>query len=349
VISKILGLVAFMAALHALPARAQEDALPEQMPQFTDRVEVSRVLMDVRIVDDKGAPLMGLSPDDVRVSVDGKPATVESLKWISGSTPYAEGLTPAQAAGTGGPVAPAGRLLVFFFQKDLSQASRVSGLLRMKEHAAKLLDSLQPDDRVAVVSFDTHLKLWTDFTTDRNRVRGVVERSILFEDPPAKIEGKAPSLAAGYDRAAALKAASPEAAFLVLANALAPLPGTKSLAFFGWGLGRMSGDSVNMLPEYMPARRALRDARVVVFSLDITEADSHSLEIGLEQLAEDTGGFYVKTHLFPDLAMDRLERALAGYYALAFEKPLLPPGRHDVKVELLARKGTVLSTATYVD
>jgi VWFA-related protein len=221
--------------------------------------------------------------------------------------------------------------------------------MHMKERAAKLLDTLQPEDRVAVVSFDTHLKLWTDFTTDRRKLLQIVERSILFEDPPAAVEGSYPSLAQAYDRGAATKAASPEAGFIVLANALAPLPGTKSVAFFGWGLGRMSGDGVDMLPEYDIARRALRDARVIVFSLDITEADQHSLEIGLEQLAEDTGGFYVKTHLFPALAMDRLERALAGYYALAFEKPLLPRGQHLVKVALVARKGNVLTTATYVD
>ena len=104
-----------------------------------------------------------------------------------------------------------------------------------------------------------------------------------------------------------------------------------------------------MLPEYEPARRALRDARVVVFSLDITDADYHSLEVGLEQLAEDTGGFYAKTHDFPNLAMARLERALQGYYELAFVKPLLPPGRHTVDVKLVARKGTVLTTASYVD
>jgi VWFA-related protein len=338
--------LALLAATAA--ASAQEQALP-QAPQFSERVEVARVLMDLRIVDDKGGPLPALGKDDLRVSVDGQPAVIESLKWISGETPYAEGLTPELAAATGGPAAPAGRLLVFFFQKDLTQASRISGLMHMKERAAKLLQTLKPEDRVAVFSFDTHLELWSDFTTDRGRIRQIVERSILLERPPAEVSGSYPSLAENYDRKAAAAAASPEAAFAVLGRALAPLPGVKSLAFFGWGLGRLNGDSVEPLPEYPAARRALREARVVVFSLDITDADSHSLEAGLEQLADDTGGFYVKTHLFPALAMDRLERALLGYYALAFEKPLLPPGRHDVKVEVIGRKGTVLTTATYVD
>ena len=86
-----------------------------------------------------------------------------------------------------------------------------------------------------------------------------------------------------------------------------------------------------------------------MFSLDITDADYHDLEFGLQQVAGDTGGFYVKTHLFPALAMDRLEGALAGYYSLSFEKPFLPSGIHDVEVRLVGRKGEVLSSGTYVD
>jgi VWFA-related protein len=306
--------------------------------------------MDLRIVDDKGAPLAGLSSADLRVSVDGRPAAIESLRWVSGSTAYAEGLPPEQAQQAGVPAAPPGRLVAFLFQKDLSQASRVAGLMQMKQRAAKLLASLEEQDRVAVLSFDSHLKLWTDFTSDRGRVRGIVERSILLEEPPARLPASAfPSLLASFDGAAARAAASPEAALLVVANALAPLPGTKSLVFFGWGMGQLSGDTVQLRPEYQAARRALTRGRIVVFALDVTEADFHSLEMGLEQVADDTGGFYVKTHLFPELAMDRLERALAGYYALSFEKPPLPPGRHQVQVELVGRKGTVLTTATYTD
>ncbi len=333
-------------ASAAATAQEPDESLPQG--QFEERVDVSRVLMDLRVVDDKGAALVGLLPEHLRLSVDGKPAVVDSLTWVSGTTPYAEGLTPEQAAASGASAAPAGRQLVFFFQKDLS-ASRLSGLLQMKNHALKLLGSLEPGDRVAVASFDTHLRLWTDFTADRDKLRRIIGRSILFDEEPSLLATGEPSLVTAYDRAAARNASSAEQGFLVLAKALEALPGTKSLAFFGWGLGRLSGGVFSMLPEYDQARRALRDARVVVFSLDITDADYHSLEVGLQQLAEDTGGFYAKTHDFPKLAMARLERALEGYYALAFVKPLLPPGRHTVDVQLVGRKGSVLTTAGYVD
>ncbi|HET7293975.1 MAG TPA: hypothetical protein VFM88_16235 [Vicinamibacteria bacterium] len=334
----------------AMLAGAQEATPePEKPPRFIERISVERVLLDLRIVDSAGKPLLGLGPMDVAVSVDGTRAVVDSLRWVSGSAPYAEGLAPEQAAAAGVEPAPAGRLVVFLFQKDISESSRITGLMRMKTRAARLLDSLEPEDRVAVLSFDTHLRLWTDFTRDRGRLRRIVERSILMEEPPQVVPEQAPSLLTGLDPRAARRAASPEEGLLVLARALLPLPGTKSVAFFGWGLGELSGGRVAMRPEYDAARKALKDARAIVFSLDVTDADYHDLEIGLEQVAEDTGGFYVKTHDFPELAMARLEGALAGYYSLSFEKPFLPSGVHAVEVRLVGRRGEVLTSGTYVD
>jgi len=317
--------------------------------RLQEHVEVARVVMDVRIVDGKGDPLPSLGPDDLRVSVDGVTVSLESVRWVAGTTPYAEGLAPAAAEAAGVPAAPAGRLVVFLFQKDMSTQTRLNGLLRMKQEAVKLLGSLRDEDRVAVLSFDTHLKLWLDFTNDRKRLKTVIETSILFESEPPERRGLPPSLGAQFDFEAARDAATPEAALLVVARALRALPGTKSIALFGWGLGRLDGDSVHLAPEYEEARRVLVAARAVVFSLDISEADYHTLEFGLRQVADDTGGFYVKTHLFPGIAMEKLERALAGYYTLSFERPQLPRGTHAVKVELTRRKGTVLTTGSYTD
>jgi VWFA-related protein len=339
--------LAQLAQVEALPGgSAPDEGVPA--PRFADRIAVERVLLDLRIVDGHGRPIEGLAPADLRVTVDGRPAPVESLSWVSGTTPHAEGLSPEAAASAGVASAPPGRLIVLFFQKDLASA-RVLGLMRMKSHAVKLLDGLEPGDRVAVVSFDTQLRLWTDFSDDRLLLRRVVERSVLMERPPSEVRAGSPSLLPAFDHTAARRAASAEAALAVVGNALKPLPGIKSLAFFGWGLGRLSGGQVAMLPEYDEARRALARARAVVFSLDVTDADYHSLEVGLEQLAEDTGGFYAKTHLFPASAMMRLESALLGYYSLSFERPPLPRGRHQVEVRLVARKGEVLTRGSYVD
>ncbi len=341
------ALPAVALALAAGPALSQ----PQQY-RVEERVEVPRVLIDARVVDHRGVAVATLAASDFRVRVDGKPAVLESVEWVEGTQPYAEGLTPEQAAATGGPIAPQGRLIVFFFQADFAP-TRLNGLMRMKARAVQMLATLQPTDRVAVVSFDSHLRFRQDFTADRGLVAAAVHRSILFGGEEHPEASPPPSLALSFDMAAADKAASPEAALLVVGRALEKLPGAKSVVFFGWGLGHLSGGSairrVTMGHDYAPARAALARARATVFAIDVTDADYHDLEVGLEQVAEDTGGFYAKTNNFPSQAMTRLEGALAGHYVLVVVRPDGPHGTHVVTVEVAQPGLTVLARPTYDD
>jgi hypothetical protein len=95
-----------------------------------------------------------------------------------------------------------------------------------------------------------------------------------------------------------------------------------------------------------PGARPLVDERL---ALDVTEADAHTLELGLQQVAEDTGGFYERAYTSPIGAVDRIANAIAGYYVLSFDKPPGPAGAHKVDVSLVGRKGTVLARNGYVD
>jgi VWFA-related protein len=332
-----------LAALAAAAPVAQD-------PRFRDRVDVERVMLDARVLDGHGEPRRGLTPADFRLEVDGKPVPVESAFWVDASTPYAEGLPPEEAAVLGARPAAPGRLIVFFFQKDL-HPSRTPGLMRMIREASRMLDTLHESDRVAVVSFDSHLKLWLDFTEDRETARRGIEHSILFEDrPPAIDDGPFPSLAATFDPSAARRAATTETGLLVLARALEALPGAKSMVLFGWGMGRFSpGLGVRMEADYDQAAAALLASRTTVFSLDVTNADAHTLEAGLKKVARDTGGFYARTHDFPTSAMNRLKRALAGHYVLVFERPDVPRGSHRVQVDLVGLSGEVLARPVFVD
>jgi len=76
-------------------------------------------------------------------------------------------------------------------------------------------------------------------------------------------------------------------------------------------------------------------------------ADYHSFEAGLQLVSEQTGGFYARTHLFPDIAMRQLAGALAGYYVLFVEKPESLQTVHNVETELTRRKGRVLATTSF--
>lgn len=341
VVTGALPLAALSMAALAAQSAQQQPPPPSPPPRFHDTVTVERIVVDVRVVDDSGQPVPGLGPEDFKVKVDGKPVLVESALWVGVEEDAGVVVTPEGTAATPASAAEP-RLVVFVFQKDLDR-SRILGLIRMLDKVDRLLDVLASGDRAAGLIFDSNLRLLQDFTDDRGRLRRALRNGVL-EGRMSVQESDEPSLLAHLDTRAAKRAASPERALQVIGEALQPLAGAKTLVFLGWGIGRFDRGGVSMTPDYEPARHALQKARCSVFALDITEADYHSLEVGLIQVAEDTGGFYAKTHLFPDQALKRMERALQGYYVLSFERPEGKPGLRRLEVDLMkGRKGRVLA------
>jgi VWFA-related protein len=316
----------------------------QQTPTFVERVEVNRILIDARVVDDGGRPLPDLGVDDFEITIGGKAARVDSVQWVAAAPEHR--LSTAEPVGTPAPFeASQGRLIVYVFQKSFERG-RMPGLMRMLIESRVFIDTLTPRDRVAVLSFDSRLRIWTDFTADRGRIAHILERSILMETPPPSQASAYPSLIAWLDAAASRRAYTIERALRLIGEALEELPGAKSVVLVGHGFGRLSAGGVSMENEYAEMSRALQAARASVFCLDVTDADYHSLEAGLQLVAADTGGFFVRTHIFPQNAIDRLAGALAGYYVLFVENPGLSSGSHRIEVRLTKRDGHVLAKAS---
>jgi len=200
---------------------------------------------------------------------------------------------------------------------------------------------------MVILSFDSHLKVWTDFTSDRERLARIFGHDLLLEHPPVVLASSASSLLERLDPNTGRRTYGNERGLELIGDALEPLPGSKSLVLIGYGFGRLGFSGVAMENDYGPARRALVAARTSVFSLDVTNADYHSLEAGLQLVSKETGGFYARTHLFPDIAMRQLAGALAGYYVLFVEPPDSRRTVHDVEAELTHRKGHVLATTSF--
>jgi VWFA-related protein len=325
----------------------------QQPPRHTESVTVSRVLIDARVVDPRGDPIRNLNAGHFKVRIDGRSARVESAMWVGDGEKGAAAPLPATPARQGfaalseAEVSPA-RLIVFVFQKDLDE-SRVVGLMRMLIGMRRFVDSLGPDDRVAVLSFDSRLRVWLDFTRDMDKVRDVLEHGILFKDPPRVEPMPPPALMSTLDVVRASRASSMEEALAVLARSLEPLPGSKSVVLVGHGFGRRVGATIQFEDSYDEAQRALQSARAPVFCLDVTEADSHTLDVGLIVTAEDTGGFFLRTHQFSEQAVSRLVGALSGQYVL-FVEVTTPVARkiHDIAVELVGvDNGHVLAKRSF--
>ncbi len=320
-----------------------------------EEITVALFSIVARIVDSQGQPIAGLEPENLVVHVGPTRIPVQTLDWTSSYRPPAEippgDLAEARALARAGElsmdataVATAGKLLVLFVQADF-HSTRLAGHLKILPDVEDLLRSLHPDDRVAVVSFDSHLKLWLDFTRDRGAAVGSLKRAIRYGEPRPRAS-RGPSLAEHFDFRAAADAASPERALELTAQALAPLPGGKDLLYIGWGLGRYGRGGVRMTPDYAPAVRALDSARTTVFVLDVTQADRHSLDVGLENVATHTGGTYSRTFHFASQAVRRLAQTIGGHYVLTIDRNLLASARGRLTIELKDREGRVLFKPT---
>lgn len=334
-------LAILLAALLSPQIASAQD--PRLADQFGEEITVALISMTVRAVDGRGHPITGLGPEDFRVRVGKKEVPVVGVDWFSSAepappVPVVEDAPAVPAAET----RPAGKLVVFWVQADLDP-TRISGQLRLRPYTEELLETIHPADRMAVISFDSHLRLRQDFTRDREAVFAAIDRGMLFGDSEMGPGSGEVSLAGSFDFEAAVAAASPERGLELTAEALSELPGEKIIVYLGWGMGRFGSFGVQMTPAFYPAVRALRRADIPVFVLDVTSADYHSLEVGLEAVAHATGGTYQKTNVLAGLATDFLANAISGHYVLTIDPASVTSRGGPVTVELRNRKGSVIT------
>jgi len=322
------------------PSTPAAGAGAPQDPQaaFGDVVNVVNASFVVRVLAADGSPVLGLeSGDFLAVDEDGERLPVVAVEWVASGEEVEtwkaqprnqDGPPPDVGLRAAGPSSPRlaelpGKLVVVFVQADFN-GPRIYGHLKMLPNVQRLLYTLASRDRVAVVGFDSHMELWQDFTTDREAAGEAVWRAVHFgADPPAgqrRSRPRGPSLAAHLDEVEMADAAYAENALELLGDALQELPGDKVVLFVGFGLGRYGFGGFTMRPnDYPQAREALQASNASVFVLDVMDAASHTLEIGLKQVATDTGGLYVRTATNPMQAFRRMAQALSGYYLLTVD------------------------------
>ena len=224
------------------------------LAQYQETITVERALIDVRVTEYSGEPVTGLRVEDFEVRVGKEVVPVASVTWVpEDDEPRRDAAGPAgEDAGVPREAATAaitrkGRLFILFIQTDFARNRvRIVGQMKFRPYAEQLIDSLREHDRVAVFSFDSHLKFRRDFTADKASIRAAISESLLIDHPPPPPAVPSPSLASRLDRQAMKRAASSEAALLILAKALRGIEGPKTLLLSGWGLGERVGPMVQM-------------------------------------------------------------------------------------------------------
>lgn len=318
-----------------------------QGEKLGEELQVSRELLDVRVLDVGGNPILNLDNKDFELKIDGKRVPIETTLWIE---PGAASLNKLKVAPGeqddpvledvryGREPIPNGRLITIFIQSELT-GNRIAAYLQLPRFMKTFLEQLHEDDYIAVYGYGSHLKLHCDFTRDRDVALDAIRLAARRSKELAFMAPNSPSLGPYFNEEDAKNVATPEDALAHIAKNLEVFPGNKTLIYLGYGFGRFSNGNVYMEPEYKRAVFALNSARINVFSVDITRADYHPLEQGMRRIAEDTGGAYYSARVFPGNAMRRVVNAIAGYYRIVFQYPSDLDENANFRLELKNRKG----------
>jgi VWFA-related protein len=154
-----------------------------QRPTFRGGTEL--VAVDFLAIDAEGRPIADLKPDELKLTVDGKPRTIESLQYLELASlePRTKGaLPPAKAVPLpfGSNVQrDAGRTIILLFHHTSIEPGDERPA---REAIASFLDTLTPRDRVGLITFPQGAVL-ADLTTNHDRVRASLQ-TVIGHGPP---------------------------------------------------------------------------------------------------------------------------------------------------------------------
>ena len=320
--------------LVALTTRAQD---------YGETITVERHIFVARVTSAGGSAIDDLTEKDFLVTIGGRPAVTESVTWIGresrlASTPQ----TPQTLTEAVEVKPPPGRLIVFLMHTDFGRASgRVRGQLHFNGVADRIVELFEPEDRVAVLSHDSHVKLRVDFTGDKEAIRKAIRDSIHIErlelpEPPES----GPSIARYLETSRMRRAANGETALLLISEALSKIEGDKLIIVAGWGFGELWNGRVMLPPEWGEAVGHLQ--RIHVPTIALNTGLGGELSAGLIATAKSTGGFYAFPQEFPQQSVTRVAGMLAGYYELVLRlDTALEPGWHPITIRPKRRGATV--------
>ncbi|MEM7048991.1 MAG: VWA domain-containing protein [Acidobacteriota bacterium] len=332
---------------------------------FEEQLEVREVLLDVVVTDKAGNAVLGLGVDDFTVREDGRPVALTASTFYSSR----ELLEVPDALHDRLDTEPRDRYFILLFddqKKNQTSIDLVSRQLRAARDTVRWVhQELAPADWVAVVGYDFRLKVYEDFTRDRQALARALRNAATGREPsgnwPSRLGGErsgeagaVPSLRQGLPTGRDLSRETPRIydAFEHLAQAAGAVPGRKNLIYFGLGFGDVDDRGIYRPDQryYPPMVETLNDHNVAVYSVDISPSDvRHSLSGALSQLAEDTGGRYFERFTNFASPLKQISRENGGYYLLSYRSGH-PPGEsgfQKVEVELADRSLRVRARGGY--
>jgi VWFA-related protein len=350
------SIVILALAVLALPTFAQEQVLA-QPPQFGEQIDVNAVLLDVIVTDRKGNHILGLDANDFIVKENGVAQTIDSVDYFTNRRllNQREEQAPFKVERV-----REDRYFVFFFDKPSDPAPLFDQLTNARDSVKKFIDQeMKETDLVAIVGHDVRLKVYSDFTNDKQQLVRALNESTRFGrgilDAPS---GEGPSILRSADRDDVVNGTGTVYQALdVLADSLRSIRARKNLVLFSPGIadhdeGLFAGELLLNRSRYLdPALESLNAANVSVYGVQLQRnVDSTPLfHQRLEELSDSTGGRYFRLNVSFKPALDQIEHTNNGYYLVTYRSPHAKgqSGFQKVDVDVKNREFKVVARSGY--
>jgi len=298
-----LRLLACACAVLAILAALGTTALS----QF--KVTTELVLVDVTVVDRKGAPVKGLKPENFQIFEDNKPQTIKTFDYMdiqareaqvkeaavfpdelgAGVTPEKEEIKITQSGAPENMDLAKDRRLIFLFFDSSSMPPE--DFVRVQESAEKFItEKLTPADLVAVGLLGSTLRILENFTNDRGSLLAAIKKVIPGEATAtgemAEVAGvEALQEPSQEPREAENPAFTPDetelnifntdrklGAIEVVSQTLKSIPGKKILVYFSNGIATTGVDNQSQLRASIDAANR---ANVSIYTVDARGLQAH--------------------------------------------------------------------------
>ncbi|HVR38976.1 MAG TPA: VWA domain-containing protein, partial [Thermoanaerobaculia bacterium] len=332
---------AVVALLLAVPAFAQETTTN----RFGEKVDVNVVLIDAIVTDHQGSQILGLTKDDFLVKEGPSEQALDALDYFTNRK-----LLNAREQDAPFKVEQVheDRYFVFFFDKPLNGANTLWDEIANARDAVRhyVDEEMLPTDKVAIAGHDVRLKIYTDFTGDKAKIKRALDDVAKFGPglKTATNDVTGPSILRNLDTDKMINHTGTVYQGLeVLANALRGIRARKNLALFSPGIVEhgeevRGGVVLNRSRYYEPMIHALNAANVTAYSINLQRnaPPDPVFHQRLEEIASETSGEYFRFGSSFRPAVNRVEDINNGYYLLAYRtnKPAGTKGFQRVEVSV---------------
>ena len=313
-------------------------------PQDRFRSGVELVEVDVIVTDSNGHPVRGLTQADFTIREDGTPVGIVSFDAIDLPAPDTIELPSPPAIGSGASIGDNLRALegsIYLILLDFS--THPARFDRVRKTALALIEQLGPTDQVAMMSMHGQRDYQVEFTTDRARLRGALQRLVVAgpsaEKLPETVERVSKQLELIPSRRKVMALISEGFYF-------DPERPDYRLAF---DAARRANVAIYTFdPRFVDNLDGMIDVESVAAGIEARTSYSQSVE-GLQMLAANTGGrAAVRTNQLASAAR-RMAIENRMYYLLRYYSPAERDGKfHRIEVrttrpglEVRARPGYV--------